>query len=77
MDPTIKAIFIVTIVLGSVFGAHYIRYKTRMFEMKLRHEKEFSSELKVELDTIRERLAVIEAIVTEKGYEIKDQINKL
>ncbi len=77
MDPAIKTIFILSVVFGAIFLSRYMRHRMRMFEMTLRTEKEFSGGLKVELDEIRDRLAALEVIVTNKGYQIKEDINNL
>ncbi|MGI1679987.1 MAG: hypothetical protein K6L75_14695 [Cellvibrionaceae bacterium] len=77
MEPISRTIFILVIVFGSIFGSRYLQHKSKMFEMKLQSEKDFSNGLKVELEDIKGRLATLETIVTDKGYEIKDQINKL
>ena len=77
MDPAIKTIFILSVVFGAIFLSRYMRHRMRMFEMTLRTEKEFSGSLKVELDEIRDRLAALEVIVTNKGYQIKEEINNL
>ncbi|MGH1470791.1 MAG: hypothetical protein ACRBCS_06330 [Cellvibrionaceae bacterium] len=71
MDPILKTLFILIVVFGSIIGSRYIQHKTKIFEMKLKSEKEFSSGLKIELEDIKSRLATLEAIITDKGYEIK------
>jgi hypothetical protein len=34
-------------------------------------------QVKAELDRVKQRLATLESIVTDKSYELKDQINRL
>lgn len=77
MDPIFKTLLILFIVFGSIFASRYLRYRMRMFEMKLSAEKEFSGDLKVELEDIRERLSNLEKIVTDKGYRVREEIDSL
>lgn len=35
------------------------------------------AELKAELDNMKQRVATLESIVTDKSYQLKDQINRL
>lgn len=77
MDPVIKTLFILFVVFGSIYASHYLRYHRRKLYMRLDAEKEFSKGLKVELDEIRQRLANLEKIVTDKGYRIREEIDQL
>lgn len=77
MDPVTKTLFILFVVFGSIFGSHWLRYHRRKLEMRLDAEKEFSKGLKVELDEIHERLANLEKIVTDKGYRVREEIDRL
>ena len=73
MEP----ILIVAIIFGSIFGGRYLRHRMQMFELKLQREKEFSGELQTKLNIINERLATLEKIVTAKGYQLDEEIEKL
>lgn len=78
MSPQgITTILILLIIFGSIFTGRYLRYRMRMFELKLKAEKETSSELRVELSEIRDRLSVLEKIVTDKGYRVREEIDQL
>jgi hypothetical protein len=77
MDPFTRVILILTIVFGSIWLSHYMRYTRKRMELKLNAEKEFSKGLKAELEEIRERLTNLERIVTDKGYRIKEEIDRL
>lgn len=70
-------IIIVAIIFGSIFGGRYLRHQMRMFELKLAAEKEFSGDLRKELNEIRDRLATLEKIVTDKNYQLREEIDNL
>lgn len=73
----VKAVFIVLIVFAFIYGGRYLRHRMRMFEMTLDREKAFSGELQAKLDKIDDRLAVLEKIVTAKGYQLDEEIESL
>lgn len=77
MDPVFKTVLILFIIFGSIFASRYLRYRMRMFELKLSAEKEVSGDLKQEMEQIRARLANLEKIVTDKGYRVKEEIDSL
>jgi len=77
MEEGMKTVLIVLVVFGVLFGGRYVRHRMRMFELKLQHEKQFSGELQVKLDKIDDRLATLEKIVTDRGYQLDDEISKL
>lgn len=77
MGKSLEAVLILGVIFGFLFAGRYLRHKQRMFEMQLRAEKEFSSELRLELDEIKERLAALEKIVTAKGYQVREEIDGL
>ncbi|MCW8195041.1 hypothetical protein F6455_09610 [Proteobacteria bacterium 005FR1] len=72
-----RAILILFIVFGSIWLSHHLRYTRKRMELKLNAEREFSKGLKTELEEIRERLANLEKIVTDKGYRLREEIDKL
>lgn len=77
MDPGLRAVLILIVIFGFIYAGRYMRYRMRMFEMKLKAEKEFSGNLKDELEQIRTRLATLERIVTDKGYRVREEIDNL
>lgn len=74
---SVKGVFIVLVVFGFLLGSRYLRHRMRMFELNLQHEKDFSSELQTKLEKIDDRLASLEKIVTDKGYQLDEEIEKL
>jgi hypothetical protein len=72
-----RALFIVAIVFGSIWLSHYLRYLRKRMDMKLAAEKEFTTGLKSELEEIRQRLANLEKIITDKGYRVREEIDRL
>jgi len=77
MSPQATPVLILLIIFGSLFAGRYLRYRMRMFELKLKTEREVSAELRVELAQIRDRLSVLEKIVTDKGYRVREEIDQL
>lgn len=77
MDPFTRVVLILTIVFGSIWLSQHMRYRRKRMELELNAEREFSKGLKAELQDIRERLANLERIVTDKGYRVKEEIDRL
>lgn len=77
MNSSITTLLILLIIFGSLFAGRYMRYRMRVFEIKLKNEKEVAGELKTELEQIRQRLATLERIVTDKGYQVREEIDRL
>lgn len=77
MDTTVKTLLILGLVFGFVFAGRYLRHRRHLFEMQLRAEREYSGELKMELQDIRDRVAALETIVTAKGYRVGEEIDGL
>ena len=74
---SVKGALIVLVVFGFIFGSRYLRHRMRIFEMTLDREKAYSSELQVKLDKIDDRLATLEKIVTDRGYQLDEEIERL
>ncbi|EJI84978.1 MAG: hypothetical protein PHE38_05560 [Alishewanella agri] len=72
MDIGVVVIVVVAIVGGVAYDALKMRYKYR----HLASGKGFD-ELQQELLAVKERLATLESIVTDKKYQLKEEINRL
>lgn len=72
MDIGVVVIVVVAIVGGVAYDALKMRYKYR----HLASGKGFD-ELQQELVAVKERLATLESIVTDKKYQLKEEINRL
>ena len=72
MDIGVVIIVVVAIVGGVAYDALKMRYKYR----HLASGKGFD-ELQQELLAVKERLATLESIVTDKKYQLKEEINRL
>ena len=72
MNTMFYVVCIVAIVLAANTVQQYL---------KLRHRKESRStvteETQAQLDTLEERIRVLERIVTENKFDLRDEINKL
>ncbi len=72
MDIGVVVLVVVAIVGGVAYDALKMRYKYR----HLASGKGFD-ELQQELLAVKERLATLESIVTDKKYQLKEEINRL
>jgi len=62
-------------VIGAFAYAFYEQHtKTKV---KLANASQVDSNLQQEINNLKQRVATLEAIVTDKSYNLKDQINKL
>jgi len=80
MTGTTMVVLIVLISVG--FGVLYDMYKKHLEfkERTLNHNTKTSEqniELKQQVATLEERIQVLEKIVTDEGYQVKQEINKL
>ena len=66
-------IFIVAI----VFIANYFSYKKQMAKLGTKIDHVEDSATQKELDNIKQRLIVLERIVTDKNYELEKEISEL
>ena len=77
MEGGVKTVLILLVVFGFLYGGRYMRHRMRMFELNLQHERQTSGSLQQKLDKIDDRLAVLEKIVTDRGYQIDEEISSL
>lgn len=80
MTGTTMVVLIVFISVG--FGVMYDMYKKHLEfkERTLNHNSkadESNIALKKQVDTLEERIQVLEKIVTDEGYNVQKEINKL
>lgn len=72
MNTMFYVVCIVAIVLGANTLQQYL---------KLRHRKEYkeavAEETQAQLDALEERIRVLERIVTENKFDLREKINKL
>ena len=72
MNTMFYVVCIVAIVLAANTAQQYL---------KLRHRKEnknvLADETRAQLDALEERIKVLERIVTENKFDLRDEINKL
>lgn len=64
-----------------VFIKRYLAHKTRLAELEAARTGQLSEQdleaLQQLVGRLSERVQVLEAIVTDQGYEVKEQINRL
>ena len=66
-------IFIVAI----VFIANYFSYKKEMAKLGTKVDHVEDNAMKNELDNVKQRLIVLERIVTDKNYDLNDELSSL
>lgn len=72
MDIGIAIIVVVAILGGVAYDAMKMRYKYQQLASGKGIDK-----LEQEIAELKQRTATLEAIVTDKSYQLKDQINQL
>ena len=55
----------------------YFKYKTKMKELEVKLDKSNKIKMNDEIGSMKHRLVVLEKIITDKGYEKDNEINKL
>jgi len=77
VDGMIFVIVIVAIVCGSLTSKRVLQHRLRSNELKMKLEAEYSGELVKEVESLKHRVASLEKIVTQKGYQLHDEIDNL
>lgn len=72
MDIGVVVIVVVAIVGGVIYDAMKMRYKYQHLASGKGYE-----DLQQELKQVKARLATLESIVTDKSYQLKEEINRL
>ncbi|GIU50751.1 MULTISPECIES: hypothetical protein [Shewanella] len=73
----ISNIVIVAIVFFAIFGADFFKYRLRMKQLEAKIDSSDKMKLVDEVKSMKHRLVILEKIVTDKGYELNEEINKL
>lgn len=67
---------IIAIVGGLLYSAYEQKMKLKIAEAK-RSSEGFSKQSQAEINNLKERVAVLEKIVTDKNYSLKEEIESL
>ncbi|KDM89806.1 hypothetical protein [Photobacterium galatheae] len=70
------AVWIVAIIFGALVLQQYLRLQAKQQESARLASKE-AELLRAEMSELKARVAVLEKIVTDKGYQIQDEIDHL
>ncbi|MBD8513627.1 hypothetical protein P0Y67_15595 [Photobacterium sp. SP02] len=70
------AVWIIAIIFGALIVQQYLRLQAKQKDRDRLASQEAEA-LRAEMTELRERLSVLEKIVTDKGYQIKEDIEKL
>ncbi|NAW64558.1 hypothetical protein [Photobacterium halotolerans] len=70
------AVWIIAIIFGALIVQQYLRLQAKQKDRDRLASQEADA-LRAEMTELRERLSVLEKIVTDKGYQIKEDIEKL
>ncbi|QTH65012.1 hypothetical protein J1N51_06085 [Psychrosphaera ytuae] len=76
MDPLLILVAIVAIVGGLFYSAYEQKVKLQIAKEK-NQNKGVSDDAQAEIDRLKERVAVLEKIVTDKNYSLKSEIESL
>jgi hypothetical protein len=85
MDSDVAKIFIVFIVVGLpmilIFGHPFLKrlleHRERRMEIEARMTAEKAAQYAAHTERLEQRVRVLERIVTDKGLEVSDEIEKL
>ncbi|NRA84160.1 MAG: hypothetical protein HRU22_10465 [Gammaproteobacteria bacterium] len=74
----IEQVIIIAIVFGFPWLSYdYFKYKTKMKELEAKFNESQKVKMSDEIGSMKHRLVVLEKIITDKGYEIDNEIDKL
>ncbi|OLQ79048.1 hypothetical protein BIT28_14520 [Photobacterium proteolyticum] len=68
---------IVAIVFTSIGLQRYFKHRTEMKKLESEGSSSEVQQLRDELHTLQQRVGVLEKIVTDKGYQLKEEIKSL
>ncbi|MCG7585722.1 MULTISPECIES: nitrite reductase [Photobacterium] len=68
---------IVAIVFASIGLQRYFKHKAEMKKLESEGSSSEVQQLRHELRTLQQRVDVLEKIVTDKGYQLKEEIKNL
>lgn len=69
------AIFLAMFVCGTI--TEYFKQKAKMGQLETKIDQSEKVNLQEEIDSIKHRLVVLEKIVTDKGYQVSEEIQRL
>lgn len=64
-------------VIAIVLITNYFSYKKEMAKLGTKVDRVEDNAVKNELDTIKQRLIILERIVTDKNYDLNEEISNL
>lgn len=74
----IEQVIIIAIIFGFPWLSYdYFKYKTKMKELEAKFNESQKVKMSDEIGSMKHRLVVLEKIITDKGYEIDNEIDKL
>jgi hypothetical protein len=74
----IEQIIIIAIIFGFPWLSYdYFKYKTKMKNLEAKFNESEKVKMENEIGSMKHRLVVLEKIITDKGYEVNNEISKL
>lgn len=64
-------------IIGGVFVKPWLRFKQRQLELQGRETAEKAAQYAAHTDRLEQRVRVLERIVTDKGIDLADEIERL
>jgi hypothetical protein len=78
INMDIGQIIIIAIIFGLPWLSYdYFKYKTKMRELETKLNESEKVKVGDEISSMKHRLVVLEKIITDKGYEIDNEIRNL
>lgn len=77
MDELLFVIIIVALVVGTRTLKSYFSYRAQVRELEANQVTEDSGELVAEIDALKNRIEVLEKLVTDQGYQLDKKIRAL
>ncbi|UXI03204.1 hypothetical protein [Photobacterium sp. TY1-4] len=70
-------IIIVAIVFISIMFKRYLDHQLKVKALESEHQSRALIEMKQDIKTLKARIEVLEKIVTDSGYQLNNEINRL
>lgn len=71
------AVLIVAIIFTSLVAKRYFAHKTEIKKLESESGSAEAKKLQQEVESLKQRVEVLERIVTDKGYQLKEQFRDL
>lgn len=77
MDVFLFVVIIVALGVGAKTLQSFIGYRTQLKEFEVQNRQRIPSGVQQELATLKQRVEVLEKVVTDQGYQLDQKIRSL